>query len=88
MGVLAIQRVDGPSLAMLTHPSNSSCFLVSARPGPLPCRAGYLVGVFFVTPHQVPVRAATRIPRLRGRPWHGHSGKTPRSGGAAGPCIP
>ena len=26
VGVLAIQRVDGPSLAMLTHPSNSSCF--------------------------------------------------------------
>ena len=88
LGVLAIQRVDGPSLAMLTHPRNPSSFLVSARPGPLPCRAGYLVGVFFATPHQVPVRAATRIPRLRGRPWHGHSGKTPRSGGAAGPCIP
>ena len=27
LGVLAIQRVDGPSLAMLTHPSNSSSFL-------------------------------------------------------------
>ena len=26
-GVLAIQRVDGPSLAMSTHPSNSSSFL-------------------------------------------------------------
>ena len=27
LGVLAIQRVDGPSLAMSTHPSNSSSFL-------------------------------------------------------------
>ena len=26
LGFLAIQRVDGPSLAMLTHPSNSSHF--------------------------------------------------------------
>ena len=26
MGVLAIQRVGGPSLAMSTHPRNSSCF--------------------------------------------------------------
>ena len=88
VGFLVIQRVDGPSLAMLTHPSNSSSFLASARPGPLLRRAGHLAGVFFATPRWVPVRAATRIPRLRGRPWHGHSGTTPRSGGAAGSRIP
>ena len=37
---------------------------------------------------RVPVRAATRSTRLRGRPWGGHSGMTPRSGGAAGSRIP
>ena len=88
LGFLAIQRVDGPSLAMLTHPRNSSCFLDVTRPGPLSCRAGHPAGVFFVTPRRVLVRAATRITRLRGRPWGGHSGTTPRSGGAAGSRIP
>ena len=89
VGVLAIQRVDGPSLAMLTHPSNSSYFLGVTRPGPLSCRAGHLAGVFFVTPRRVLVRAATRITRLRGPPWDRHSGTTPRSGGgAAGSRIP
>ena len=88
LGVLAIQRVDGPSLAMLTHPSNQSNSQGMTRPSPLPCRAGYLAGVFFATPRRVPVRAATRITRLRGRPWGGHSGMTPRSGGAAGSRIP
>ena len=88
VGVLAIQRVDGPSLAMSTHPSNSSSFLGQIRPGPSSCRAGYLAGVFFATPRRVPVRAATRITRLRGRPWGRHSGMTPRSGGAAGSRIP
>ena len=84
LGFLAIQRVDGPSLAMLTHPSNSSSFLGVTRPGPLSCRAGHPVGLFFVTPRRVLVRAATRITRLRGLPWRRHSGTTPRSGGAAG----
>ena len=88
LGFLAIQRVDGPSLAMSTHPSNSSSFLGQIRPGPSSCRAGHLVGVFFATPRRVLVRAATRITRLRGPPWDRHSGKTPRSGGAAGPWIP
>ena len=88
LGFLAIQRVDGPSLAMLTHPSNQSNSQGMTRPSPLPCRAGYLAGVFFATPRRVPVRAATRITRLRGPPWHGHSGMTPRSGGAAGSRIP
>ena len=88
VGVLAIQRVDGPSLAMSTHPRNSSCFLGQIRPGPLSCRAGHLAGVFFATPRRVLVRAATRITRLRGPPWRRHSGTTPRSGGAAGSRIP
>ena len=85
---IAIQRVDGPSLAMLTHPSNQSFSLGWTRPSPSSCRAGYLAGVFFATPRRVPVRAATRITRLRGRPWDRHSGTTPRSGGAAGSRIP
>ena len=88
LGFLAIQRVDGPSLAMLTHPSNSSSFLGQIRPGPLSCRAGHPAGVFFATPRRVLVRAATRITRLRGPPWRRHSGTTPRSGGAAGSRIP
>ena len=88
LGFLAIQRVDGPSLAMLTHPSNSSCFLGQIRPGPSSCRAGHLAGVFFATPRRVLVRAAARITRLRGPPWRRHSGTTPRSGGAAGSRIP
>ena len=70
LGFLAIQRVDGPSLAMLTHPSNSSSFLGVTRPGPLSCRAGHLAGVFFVTPRRVLdellVRAATRMRKATG----------------------
>ena len=88
LGFLAIQRVDGPSLAMLTHPSNSSSFLDVTRPGPLSCRAGHPAGVFFATPRRVLVRTATRITRLRGLSWRRHSGTTPRSGGAAGSRIP
>ena len=89
LGVLAIQRVDGPSLAMLTHPSNQSFSLGQIRPGPSSCRARHLAGVFFATPRRVLVRAATRITRLRGPPWDRHSGTTPRSGGgAAGSRIP
>ena len=61
------------------------CLLAMTRPGPSSCRVGHLAGVFFVTPRRILVRAATRITRLRGRPWGRHSGKTPRSGGAAGP---
>ena len=78
----------GLLLAMSTHPRNSSCFLGVTRPGPLSCRAGHPVGLFFVTPRRVLVRAATRITRLRGLPWHGHSGTTPRRGGAAGSQTP
>ena len=85
LGFLAIQRVDGPSLAMLTHPSNSSSFLGQIRPGPLSCRAGHLAGVFFVTPRRVLVRAAMGY---GDPPWDGRSGKTPQHGGAAGPGIP
>ena len=39
LGVLAIQRVDGPSLAMLTHPSNQSNSQGMTRPSPL-CSVG------------------------------------------------
>ena len=84
MGVLAIQRVDGPSLAMLTHPSNSSSFLGVTRPGPLSCRAGHLAGVFFVTPRRVLVRAATRMRKATGAslgPALGHDSTERRRGG-------
>ena len=81
---LAIQRVDGPSLAMLTHPSNQSNSQGMTHPGPLSCRAGHLAGVFFVTPRRVLVRAATRMRKATGASLGralGHDSTARRRGG-------
>ena len=84
MGVLAIQRVDGPSLAMSTHPSNQSNSQGMTHPGPLSCRARHLAGVFFVTPRRVLVRAATRMRKATGASLGralGHDSTARRRGG-------